>query len=153
MASNPGNQVGSRSGPAPAPAPAPAGPPNSNATAFERLLDEFKKELKKKDRDNFQMTTYEGLNQAIREIQKKQQSERRMLNMTRLKKFTEAMNEYGKVIETFCNSSQFVPFIWVSLNHFINIIAGIQRLVIASVELGPQPGRQGHSFFMPILTG
>jgi hypothetical protein len=63
-----------------------------------------------------------------------------MLNMTRLKKFTEAMNEYGKVIETFCNSSQFVLFIWVSLNHFINIIAGIQRLAIASVELGPSLG-------------
>ena len=135
MASNPGNQVGSQSGPAPAPAPAPAGPPNSNATAFERLLDEFKKELKKKDRDNFQMTTYEGLSQAIGEIQKKQQSERRMQNMTRLKKFTEAINEYGKVIETFCNSSQFVPFIWVSLKNFINIIAGMQRNTIASVEL------------------
>lgn len=114
MASNPEKQVGSHS----RPAPAQAGPPNSNATAFERLLDEFKRDLKKKDRDNFQMTTYEGLYQAIGEIQKKQQSERRMQNMTRLKKFIEAMNEYGKVIETFCNSSQFVPFIWVSLNNF-----------------------------------
>jgi hypothetical protein len=94
-----------------------AGAVNVNATAFERVLEEFKKDLKKKDKDNFQMTSLETLNQAIGEIQKQQQSERRMQNMTRLKRFIEAMAEYGKVIDTFCNGSQFVPFIWVSFLH------------------------------------
>jgi len=147
MASNPRNQVGSQS--RPAPAPVPAGPPNSNATAFERLLDVFKKELKKKDRDNFQMTTYEGLSQAIGEIQKKQQSERRMQNMTRLKKFTEAINEYGKVIETFCNSSQFVPFIWVSLN-FHNKYHCWNPKEYDPI-CGTQPRRQVRLFFKPVM--
>lgn len=92
---------------------------SASATAFERVLNNFKKDLRKKDRDNFQMTSLESLKQAIGEIQKKQQTERRMQNMTRLKQFIEAMDEYGKVVEVFCNSSQFVPFIWVSLNHLL----------------------------------
>jgi hypothetical protein len=125
MASNPGNVYGNNGGMG-----APGAPANSNAIAFERVLDDFKKELKKKDKDNFKMTSLDSLNQAIGEIQKKQQSERRMQNMTRLKKFIEAMNEYGKVVETFCNSSQFVPFIWVSVDHSINIMAGTHLLVI-----------------------
>jgi hypothetical protein len=108
MASNPG-MVSGGSG--------TAGVVNVNATAFERVLEGFKKDLKKKDKDNFQMTSLETLNQAIGEIQKQQQSERRMQNMTRLKRFIEAMAEYGKVIDTFCNGSQFVPFIWVSFLH------------------------------------
>lgn len=132
MASNPGNLNGSHGG-------AGSGDlANANASAFERVLDQFKNDLKKKDKDNFQMTSLETLNQAIGEIQKKQLTERRMQNMTRLKRFIEAMDEYGKVVETFCNSSQFVPFIWVSLNHFKNIIVGntttapfISLLVIA----------------------
>ena len=148
MASNPRNQVGSQS--RPALAPMPAGPPNSNATAFERLLDEFKKELKKKDRDNFQMTTYEGLSQAIEEIQKKQQSERRMQNLTRVKKFTEAINEYGKVVETFCNSSQFVPFIWVSLKFHNKYHCW--NLKECDPTCGTQPRRQVHLFFKPVMT-
>jgi hypothetical protein len=88
------------------------------------------------------MTSLGSLNQAIGEIQKRQQSERRMQNMTRLKRFIEAMNEYGKVVETFCNSSQFIPFIWVSLNRFIKIMAGtsaaplISLLVLASARFG-----------------
>jgi len=96
-------------------------PSNATATAFDRVLEQFKRDLKKKDKDNFQMTSLESLQQAIGEIQKKQLTERRMKNMTRLKKFIEAMNEYGKVLEIFCNSSQFVPFIWVSHNHYLDI--------------------------------
>jgi hypothetical protein len=91
-----------------------AGAPNPYVTGFERVLTRFKSDLKKRDRDNFQMATLEGLQQAVGDIQKKQQTERRMQNMMRLKKFIEAMEQYGKVLDVFCNSSQFVPFIWVS---------------------------------------
>lgn len=92
---------------------------NVTVAAFDRVLEEFKKDLKKKDKDNFQMTSLQELNKAIEDIQMKHQTQRRMQNMTRLKRFIEAMDEYGKVIETFCNSSQFIPFIWVSLNYVI----------------------------------
>ena len=71
-------------------------------------------ELKKKDKDNFTMTTIEDLQQAIGQLQKKQLTERRMQNMTRLKRFVEAIEQYGKVVEIFCNSSEFVAFVWVS---------------------------------------
>ncbi|KAG9233941.1 hypothetical protein BJ875DRAFT_377537 [Amylocarpus encephaloides] len=92
------------------------GPRNDNATIFESILNEFKSGLKKKHRDEFQVATLQQLQQQIGEIQNKQQSERRMQNMARLGRFIEAIEEYGKVIEVFCNSSQFVPFIWVTSN-------------------------------------
>lgn len=122
MASAP-NNAGSANGGGPA-----NGPPTANALIFERILERFKAPLKKKDRDNFQMTTLPELQQAIGEIQKKQQSERRMQNMTRIGKFVEAVGEYGKVVEVFCNSSQFVPFIWVSCIILFNVSVGNRDL-------------------------
>ena len=88
--------------------------PPADVAAFERVLEKFKGELKKKDKDNFTMTTIEDLQQAIGQLQKKQLTERRMQNMTRLKRFVEAIEQYGKVVEIFCNSSEFVAFVWVS---------------------------------------
>ncbi|KAF4631381.1 hypothetical protein G7Y89_g6756 [Cudoniella acicularis] len=115
MASAPGNAGGANGG-------GPVnGPPNANALVFERVLEKFKVPLKKKDRDNFQMTTLPQLQKAIADIQKKQQSERRMQNMTRLGRFVEAMEEYWKVVEVFCNSSQFLPFIWGPMKFLLQV--------------------------------
>jgi len=88
---------------------------HADVAAFERVLEKFKGELKKKDKDNFKMTTIEDLQQAIGQLQKKQLTDRRIQNMTRLKRFVEAIEQYGKVVEIFCNSSEFVAFVWVSL--------------------------------------
>ncbi|KAH8652695.1 hypothetical protein BGZ60DRAFT_533558 [Tricladium varicosporioides] len=115
MASAPGNAGGVSSG------GAANGASNANAIVFESILKRFKDPLKKKDRDNFQMTTLEQLREAIGDIQKKQQTSRQMQNMTRLGKFIEAMEEYGKVVEIFCNSSQFVPFVWGPMKFLLQV--------------------------------
>jgi len=81
---------------------------------FERTLDDFKKDLSKKERDNFKFSTLEDLEQCLATIQAKQQSQRRVQNLNRLRPFLEAMDQFGKVVEIFCNSSEFVPFVWVS---------------------------------------
>lgn len=84
-----------------------------NVDDFTRVLDRFKAGLKRKEIASFQIVTLEDVQKAIGDIQKKQQSERRMQNMNRLGKVVEGLTEYGKVVEVFCNTSQFVPFIWV----------------------------------------
>ena len=82
-------------------------------SAFQKALDEFKKGLKPKHEKNFMMTTLDELKQAIVDIQAKQRSERRQRSMKRLGGFLEAMEQYSNVIGIFCNSNEFVAFVWV----------------------------------------
>ncbi|KAI1376891.1 hypothetical protein F4677DRAFT_459629 [Hypoxylon crocopeplum] len=86
---------------------------NTNAFAFETALVQFKSGLKKRDRDKFKDVTLEGLLKEIENIQNTQHSQRRGKNIARLQPFIEAMNEFGKVIEVFCNTTEMVAFVWV----------------------------------------
>lgn len=87
---------------------------NSHVTSFERALNEFKKDLKKRDQDNFKSTTFDGLQQCIGDLQKKQHSSRRLQSLNRLKPFIEAIEQYGKVVTVFANTNEIVAFVWVS---------------------------------------
>ena len=86
---------------------------NSHVTSFERALNEFKKDLKKRDQDVFKNTTLDGLKQCIGDLQKKQHSSRRLQNLNRLKPFIEAMEQYGKVVTIFANTNEILAFVWV----------------------------------------
>ncbi|KAK4867343.1 hypothetical protein LT330_000853 [Penicillium expansum] len=85
---------------------------NTYTPLFERSLEAFKKDLNKKERDNFKFSKLEDLEQCLTQLQAKHRSQRRMQNLNRLKPFLEAMNQFGKVVEVFCNSSEIVPFLW-----------------------------------------
>jgi site-specific recombinase XerD len=87
---------------------------NTSATSFDRALQEFKKELKKRDQDDFKSTTRESLERCIADIQQKQHSSRRLQNLNRLKPFIEAVEHYGNVVNIFANSNDIVAFVWVS---------------------------------------
>ncbi|KAF2102281.1 hypothetical protein NA57DRAFT_35425 [Rhizodiscina lignyota] len=84
----------------------------SHVTVFERVLQDFKRGLKKRHQENFKMTTLADLMESIGEIQRKQHSQRRLRNLNRLSAFLEAIDQYGKVVEVFANSSIFVAFVW-----------------------------------------
>ena|SRR6266536_6115727 len=83
---------------------------------FTRVLTRFTDCLTEEQENDFKFSTLEDLQAAIFAIQKKQASEKRMRNLTRLRSFLEAMEQYGTIIEVFLNTSQFIAFIWVWLN-------------------------------------
>jgi hypothetical protein len=83
--------------------------------AFTDVLEKFKRELKKRDKENFKFATFEELKSSIVELQAKQQSERRLRALTRLEPFLEAMKHLGAVVEVFCNGNEYVAFIWVCI--------------------------------------
>lgn len=83
---------------------------------FEQALEQFKKGLRPKHRSTFQTTTLPDLLAAIDKIQKEQHSSRRLQAVGRLKPTLEALNQLGKVVETFTNTSEFVAFVWVRLH-------------------------------------
>jgi hypothetical protein len=86
---------------------------SSHGGEFSRVLTDFTSSLTEEQQNDFRFSTLEDLQAVINGIQKKQCSERRMQNLTRLRSFLEAMDQYGKVIEVFLSSSAFIAFIWV----------------------------------------
>lgn len=86
---------------------------NVPQSPFDRALDIFKKDLTKRDKDNFKITTIQDLQKSIDDLQKKHQSTRRIQDLSRLGVFLEAIDQYTKVVEPFCNSNEIVAFVLV----------------------------------------
>jgi hypothetical protein len=92
-------------------------PQKSGGSAFQKALERFKHDhLNAAENEQFQFTDLASLKSAMKNIQDEQASNRnrKMLNMPRLRKFLEGMEQYEKLIEVFLNSSEFLPFVWVS---------------------------------------
>jgi hypothetical protein len=81
---------------------------------FQSLLEEFKKNLKKRDQENFNATTYETLRASIASLQAPQHAQRRLKNLNRLMPFLRAVEQYGNVVRGFCDTNEILAFIWVS---------------------------------------
>jgi hypothetical protein len=88
----------------------------NSATSFDQALASFKAGLKKKDCDAFNHTTKESLLQEIENLQTKQHSQRLGMNLARLRPVLGAMEELGKVVEVFSNTSNIVAFVWVCVS-------------------------------------
>ena len=85
-----------------------------NSSAFRRALTRFKSQLSPEEQEKFGVTTLKDLQETIAQIQSAQGSEKRMRNLTRLKGFIEAMEQYSKIVEVFLNVSEIIAFVWVS---------------------------------------
>ncbi|KAF2178019.1 hypothetical protein K469DRAFT_601007, partial [Zopfia rhizophila CBS 207.26] len=81
---------------------------------FQKALDEFCSDLSPDDRDEISCTSLQELQKCILEIQQKHYSARKVTNMVRLRAFLEAMEQYGKVIEVFLNTTNFLAFVWTA---------------------------------------
>ncbi|KAK0669911.1 hypothetical protein QBC41DRAFT_318787 [Cercophora samala] len=88
---------------------------------FEQALEKFKRDLRPKHKLAFRTTTLPDLLAEIDRIQKEQHSSRRLQAVGRLKPALEALNQLGKVVETFTNTSEFVAFVWGPLKLLIQI--------------------------------
>jgi len=82
--------------------------------SLRRSLNGFTNRLTLAEKENFQLSTLEDVYDTINDIQRAQGDEKKMRNFTRISAFTEGMQEYGKVIEVFVNSSNTLAFVWVS---------------------------------------
>ncbi len=85
----------------------------SHLGLFSLHLQSFVETLTDEQKNEFEFSTLEDFQAAIFAIQNRQSSVRKMRNLTRLKCFLEAMDQYAKVIEVFVNASELVCFIWV----------------------------------------
>ncbi|KAK2782046.1 hypothetical protein FQN53_000222 [Emmonsiellopsis sp. PD_33] len=90
---------------------------------FQRALDKIKSQLSEEEKAEFTNTKLEDVRQAAYDIQLQHGGPKEMKTMIRIQGFLEAMEQYGKVIEVFLNSSIMVGFIWGPIK-FVLLIAG-----------------------------
>ena len=84
-----------------------------NDSGFQRALARFRSHLSPAKQEEFSVTSLADVHVTIAHIQEVQGSERRMRNLTRIKAFLEAMEQYGKIVEVFLNVSDILAFVWV----------------------------------------
>lgn len=81
---------------------------------FDEEVARFKGRLKKHEREYFKFASEEEFTKEIDALQTKLHSGRRQQNMTKLRGFIEAMVQFGKVIDVYCQTSEILAFVWVS---------------------------------------
>ena len=88
-----------------------APPPPFNA-AFERL----KEAISQEDARIFASTTMQDVWKAARDIEHQLEARRSLRGFRRLQTFLTGIEQYSKVIETLCNQTPYLPYIWVSVS-------------------------------------
>ena len=88
---------------------------------FRTALASFSSHLTPEQKQDFQFTTLDDVHKAILTIQMQQAKRNEMMNMPRIQSFLEAMDNFGKVIEVFMNSSEFLPFIWGPMKFLLQV--------------------------------
>ncbi|KAK8040668.1 hypothetical protein PG991_000456 [Apiospora marii] len=84
----------------------------SASNAFDKALAVFKSELTASEKAQFRFVTSQDVKVAIIGIQAEQRRSKKVINLTRIRGFIEAMEELGKVLEVFLNSSEILAFVW-----------------------------------------
>jgi hypothetical protein len=94
----------------------------SQLDQFNHILQSFVETLTEEQKNDFRFSNLEDFQTTIVAIQNRQSSEKKMRNLARLRCFLEAIEQYGKVIDVFVNTSEFVGFIWVDTPYLFTCI-------------------------------
>lgn len=81
--------------------------------AFRNVLARFKLGLTQDEVQEFRFSTLEDIHKVIEDLQAEQGRKKKMMDLSRIKSFLEAMEQYGKVVEVFLNTTEFLAFVWV----------------------------------------
>ena len=89
-----------------------AAPPPPLIAAFERL----KEVISQDDARTFASTTMQDVWKAARDIEHQLEARRSLRGFRRLQTFLTGIEQYSKVIETLCNQTPYLPYVWVSVS-------------------------------------
>ena len=84
-------------------------------SAFDSSLSELRGKLTPKEIQDFQFASLDELRAAMDDIQQQQVKRRSLQCLIRVQPFLLAMEQYGKVVEVFLNTSNILAFVWVCL--------------------------------------
>lgn len=108
--------------------------PSVSSSLWKDAVDKYVKEtrLTPRDKRDFGFATLEQLQRAVNDIHKKKENERKSQKLQRLQKFIFAMEDYGKVIDTFGQTSEILCYVWVS-----SFVASILVYIVLIHTQGP----------------
>ncbi|KEF62317.1 uncharacterized protein A1O9_00289 [Exophiala aquamarina CBS 119918] len=110
------------------------------AVALDELLIRFKNRLTATELRKFKGTTLQDVKKTLVDIEKRQETQRELRNLTRIRGFLDAMEQFGKVIEVFTNSSNMVAFIWGPLKFLLQMSStwanSLDRILEAYQQIG-----------------
>jgi hypothetical protein len=89
-----------------------AAPVQPGSDALRMAVSRFRARLKGDELTGFKDTTYEQLCGEIMRIQSEQERNKKMINLSRIQSWLEAMQQFSKTIEVFLNVSDAVAFVW-----------------------------------------
>lgn len=81
---------------------------------LERACQRFRDELTPQEDYEIQTTSWQDVQHTIVDIERQLAAQQCLRNLDRLSPYLNAVEGYGTVVEVFCNSSTFVPYVWVS---------------------------------------
>jgi len=118
----------------------PQTPRDPFADAVEKLLIKFKNRLNPTELQKFKGTTLQDVKKTLVDIEKRQETQRELRNLTRIRGFLEAMEQFGRVVEVFTNSSNMVCFVWGPLKFLLQISStwanSLDRMLDAYEQIG-----------------
>jgi hypothetical protein len=86
----------------------------SPASLIESAFSRFQASISIDDARNFHSTTLEDVRKAAVEIEKEQRQRGALRNMKRIEPLLKALGVYGQALDTLCNGTPFLPWVWVS---------------------------------------
>ncbi|KAK2605748.1 hypothetical protein N8I77_008563 [Diaporthe amygdali] len=93
----------------------------SDLSAFHTALKQFKDGLDHAEKEAFRLVELDDLLKEINDLQARLVRQRRGKNLARLRPFLEAIDQLGKVVEVFGNSSEFVAFVWGPMKFLLHV--------------------------------
>jgi len=99
------------------------------SNGFERALKAFESRLKPPERAQFSTTSLDDLKLTLLSIQAEQRARKQMMHMGRIRSFLEAMEQFGKVIEIFLNTTNFLAFVWGPIKALLLVRTQLNLLV------------------------
>ena len=87
--------------------------PATNAFEAATITFKAKSGYSSKDIQDLEMVTLPVLQKAIARIQEEQKTTRTLAHLNRLKVFLDTMEQYGKVIDVFANTTSILAYVWV----------------------------------------
>jgi hypothetical protein len=89
---------------------------------IEDVLRRRKSRLTKREDENFSQTTLIQVKQTILRIQDQQGREKKLLNLTRIEKFLDAMSQWSQVTSTFADITCLAGYIWGPVRALLEVI-------------------------------
>jgi hypothetical protein len=90
-------------------------------SGFQKVLSNFRSRLTKSELEEFNFCTLDDVKQTIVNIQAFQEQQREEMHFSRVLGFLEAMDQFGKVVEVFLNSSEILCFVWGPLKFLLQV--------------------------------